>query len=195
MSAAKHTGELEAAAAFRDGDVGTTRMVRDWIDRVVRQRSWRFRDPDNVTQEVTLRLLQLVRAERFRGESAFRTFVHSIATHVCIDTYRREKRLAARESDGDDLERAPGEGNPEATLAERERERTLSFIYQQLSEECRKLWRWVYFERRPADEVGGLLGITANATRVRVHRCLERARDIAARMRSAVPPGREGALP
>lgn len=186
--------DVDVARAFDAGHAQTTRTVGTWIDRVVRQRSWRFQDPDNVVQEVTLRLLQLVRAGKFRGGSTFRTFVHSVATHVCIDVYRREKRLSARESAGDDVERTPGAGNPESELAERERSRMLAYVYQRISEECRGLWRQVYFERRRAAEIASELGISENATRVRVHRCLQRARAIVHEMQSGIPPAGKGAM-
>ena len=37
----------------------------------------------------------------------------------------------------------------------------------------------MYSERLSAAEMGGRLGITANNARVRMHRCLERARGLA----------------
>ena len=177
-----------AARAFVSGDPEATRLVTSWIDRIVRNRNWRFQDPDNVVQEITLRLLQLLRADRFEGKSAFKTFVHSVTTHACIDAYRSEKRRTSRERTEEDLDTTEGSGNPEQELTDRERQRTLAYVFQQLSNDCRDMWRWVYFERRSASEVAELLGITSGAARVRVHRCLERARAIVNGMQSGIPP-------
>ena len=43
---------------------------------------------------------------------------------------------------------------------------------------CRELWRLVYAEGLSAQDVGEKLGIKAGNVRVRVHRCLEKARAI-----------------
>lgn len=182
MDASKNDQQI--ARAFADGDADVLHTVRQWIERIVRYRSWRFADPEDVAQEVVLRLMKLVRAGRFRGESKFHTFVHSVTTHACIDAYRKQKRRLAREQPEEDPDRNPGGGDPARRLDEEERFRTLAYLYQRLSDECRLLWRMVYVEHHSAARVARELGISENATRVRVHRCLERARKLAASMTS-----------
>jgi len=180
------------ARSFAAGDAEVLRTVRGWIEPVVRYRSWRFRDPVDITHVVALRLVTLVRARKFRGESKFRTFVHSVATHTCIDAYRRQKRLQSRERPADDPDRNPSGDSPEQALAEQDRFRVLAYLYQRLTDECRSLWRLVYVEHRSAAQVAETLEISENAARVRVHRCLERARKLAASMQSAAMPDAGG---
>jgi RNA polymerase sigma factor (sigma-70 family) len=140
---------------------------------------WGLSDPEAVIQEVTLRVMHLGRAGRIREETDFKSFVLTIARHTCTDQYRRERLRGSIETYSNGIEhQAASRDNPESQLEENERRELLRFIFQELSEDCRRLWRWVYGEELPAAEVAGRLGISVGNARVRVHRCLGKAREI-----------------
>ena len=71
-----------------------------------------------------------------------------------------------------------GGEDPQNNLEQRERQELIGYLIQRLPEECRSLWDLVYRQRLAAETIGRRLGLTANAVRVRVHRCLEKARKI-----------------
>jgi RNA polymerase sigma factor (sigma-70 family) len=166
---------------FRVGRAQDVEAVRGWIGHVLRGGNWRFSDPDGVAQEIALRLHQLVRADRVLDAESFQKFVYTVAKHVCVKVYHRERRRAAREQPAAEPDEAPaalGASNPESDLEQRERLELVATIFQRLPEPCRDLWDWVYREELAAAEIAAKLGTTANNVRVRVHRCLEKARAI-----------------
>ena len=161
--------------------------MRGWIGHVLRGGNWRFSDPEGVAQEIVLRLHKLARADRILDSESFQKFVYSVAKHVCVKIYHRERRREAREQP--EAEGAPiaSGSNPESDLEQRERFELVVSIFQRLPEPCRDLWDWVYREELSAPAIAAKLGTTANNVRVRVHRCLEKARAIHATLRDASP--------
>lgn len=175
--------------AFLLGDPASVETVRKWVWGMVRGGGWRLSDPEAAVQEVVLRLLTLGRSGVIRSDSPFKSFVMMLARHTCTDIYRRERLRGRIEIGGAPVEAHAEPPGAEAAVEREERLQLLRFVYQQLPEECRRLWRLVYSQGLPANEVGQRLGITPNTARVRVHRCLARAREI--RSRYLAPAGRE----
>jgi len=163
---------------FLAGEDDAVHHVQGWVDGVVHLGRWRFEDPEAIGQEILLRLLEIVRSGRFAQRSSFKTFVFAVAKYTCVDLHRRERRRTRVETD----DRAPVPqpiGQPHQALEEREDLELLRYILQGLPEECRRLWAWVYGEGVGADEVARRLGTSAGTVRVRVHRCLQKARAFA----------------
>lgn len=164
---------------FLRGDPAGPGQVRSWIQGIVRFGAWGFPDPEGVVQEILLKLVEIGRADRFRGISDFQRFVRAVARNTCIDLYRRE-RLRRRYEREHAVDEPPISGDhPEKELMSVERLHVFRIVFRTLPEDCRRLFRWMYSERLSAAEMGGRLGITANNARVRMHRCLERARGLA----------------
>lgn len=170
---------------FLAGEDEAVHHVQGWVDGVVHLGRWRFEDPEAIGQEILMRLLGIVRSGRYEKRSSFKTFVFAVAKYTCVDLYRRQ-RLRAR------VETAPGApaleapapeaaDHPHRTLERREDLELLKYVLQGLPEECRRLWGWVYGEGLSAAEVGRRLGASAGTVRVRVHRCLQKARSFARR--------------
>ncbi len=167
-------------SAFRGGDASALAEVRGWITQVVSHPAWRLADVESVVQDVLLKLLDIARSGAFQQRSSFRTFTISVARHTCIDAYRRQRwreqtevRLAPTAA------KVAAEGEPEAQHYAREQRDALCYIYQKLPEECRRLWLLIYGQGLAARQVAERLGISEENVRVRVHRCLQKARVIA----------------
>jgi len=165
--------------AFLAGDQEAQTIITGWVAAVVRFGSWRFSDPEGVVQEVLLKLLRIGRQGGFPAPSSLRPYVASVARYTCIDLYRREKHRDLFEQRMPEAFDAAGEGpDPERRQEERDRLDRLRYIHQRLSVECRDLWRLIYSEELPPAEAARRLSINVGNLYVRVHRCLERAREI-----------------
>jgi len=176
-----HENEGDVFAAFRAGDPETIAAVRGWVTQVVAHAAWRFGDAESVVQDVLLKLLAIARLDRFRRMSSFRTFVISVARNTCIDVYRRQRwreRVEGRQDAGGGIVVAADD--PEALHRAQERRELLRYVIQRLPDECRRLWTWIYGEGLAARNVAERLGISETNVRVRAHRCLRKARSIAA---------------
>jgi RNA polymerase sigma factor (sigma-70 family) len=163
---------------FLAGNEEAVHHVQGWVDGVVHLGRWRFEDPESARQEVMMRLFDIVRSGRYGKRSSFKTFVFAVAKYTCVDLFRRERMRPGVETG----ERAPVSqpiGQPHQALERREDLELLRYVLQGLPEECRRLWRFVYGEGLDAAEVGRRLGLNAGTVRVRVHRCLQKARAFA----------------
>jgi len=164
---------------FADGHEDALRHVQGWVEGVVHLGRWSFDDAQGVVQDTMVKLLRVVRSGRFESRSTFKTFVFSVAKHTCIDVYRRERLRRRVESPGPPaFEPADAGADPGAPLLHAEGRELLAYVIQRLPDDCRRLWAWVYADGLAATEVASRLGITPGHARVRVHRCLEKARVI-----------------
>ena len=183
--AADATARTESAQAiadvlrgFREGRAASVRQVGRWVGAVVHGGNWRFPDPEGVVQEVLVRLVRIVREDRIREPGGFQKFVHSTAKYTCLKLYFRERKRSEREVTAHpEIEPAdPDARGPD--LERRERMEGLRYVLQRLPESCRELWRLVYGDGLPAEQVADRLSITVNNLRVRVHRCTRKAREL-----------------
>ena len=169
----------EICAGFQRGDAAKVEIVRGWARGVVRSGNWRFDDPEAVEQDTLLRLYRLGSAGKIRDAGGFQKMVYTVARFVAVDAYQRQKRLSRRESASEDTERHAGSvDDAEARALRRERIDALVYIFQRLPAACREIWRRLYSEGRPSDEIAEALGISVNNLRVRVHRCLKKAQEL-----------------
>jgi RNA polymerase sigma factor (sigma-70 family) len=168
---------------FLAGEDEAVHHVQGWVDGVVHLGRWRFEDPEAIGQEILMRLLGIVRSGRYERRSSFKTFVFAVAKYTCVDLYRRQRlRTRVETPSGAAIAEAPapgGTGHPLRALEHHEDLELLKYIMQGLPEECLRLWSWVYGEGLSAAEVGRRLGASAGTVRVRVHRCLQKARGFA----------------
>ena len=170
---------------FLAGESAPFHRVQGWVDAVVHLGRWRFPDPEGVGQEIVMRLLTIVRSGRYERRSSFKTFVFAVAKYTCVDQFRRERMRVKVESHSAAAPESAADA--ERALEERESLELLRYVLQRLPDECRRLWEWVYGEGLSAAEVGRQLGVQEGTVRVRVHRCLQKARGFA--VQYAAGPG------
>jgi len=169
----------EIHRGFVDGSPQATHHVQGWIDGVVHLGRWNFEDAEGVVQEILIKLLRTVRADRWKRQSSFKTFVFAVSKHTCIDIYRSE-RLRSHLSHEAEPGLSPSvPADQDVPLEDRQRLESIRFVLQQLPSECLRLWNWVYREGLAAGEVSRRMGISPGNVRVRVHRCLQKARSFA----------------
>jgi RNA polymerase sigma factor (sigma-70 family) len=163
---------------FLAGHDEAVHHVEGWVDGVLHLGRWRFEDPESVRQEIVLRLLGILRSGRYGARSSFKTFVFAVAKYTCVDLFRRE-RMRPRVETPDRVPAPQPIGQPHDALAAKENLELLKYILQGLPSECRRLWQWVYGEGLDAAEVARRLDTQPGTVRVRVHRCLQKARAFA----------------
>lgn len=163
---------------FRDGRPSALETVQGWIRAVLHGGRWRFGDPEAVAQEVLLKLLRIVGAGRIDDPRTFQKFVYSVTKNTCVTQYHRERRRATREQPDPGVEPPAPDADPGRDLERRDRLEAAAYVLQRISGRCRQLWDYVYVQGQPAEQIAETLGISVGNLRVRVHRCLARAREI-----------------
>jgi RNA polymerase sigma factor (sigma-70 family) len=139
--------------------------VRGWVSDLVGAR-WRFPDPEAVVQEIVLELLRLARDGRIRRDTAFRSFVLTVARNTCVDQYRRQRLRATVDKDDGFFETLDDPGpDPEQAARERERLEQVRFIVQALDPGCSDLLRGFFGEGLEGKEIARRMGISPGNVR------------------------------
>jgi RNA polymerase sigma-70 factor (ECF subfamily) len=161
-------------------------LVRRYEDRITACAKRMSLDRDtaeDAVQEILLRLTLSV--PRFRGDSAFSTWLYRLAHNTCVDTFRRRLRERDRRaftSTGPEhealLDRIPSDvGDPEAHLDRLVQDCLLAQAIAGLSDEYRQVVRLRIGEGRPNHEIAELLGTTVDGVKAKVRRARRQLRD------------------
>jgi len=116
---------------------------------------------DDLFQEITLQAWNAYKS--FRGEAKFSTWLYRVALNTAISFYRKEKRKPVFEST-DEFPDQPDESN--------DIEEQMKAMYTAIGELSKidKALVMLYLEDYSYDEIGNMLGITANNVAVKMNR-------------------------
>ena len=166
--------DRELIGRVRAGDPVAERALYDaHVDRVYRL-SYRMAGDDDLardfTQETFIRAFE--RLDTFRGESAFSTWLHSIATSVALNGLRKVKRFKKREAD---IEEADGisTGRPRA---EPDLKRRLAVAIDELPEGYRTVFLLHDVEGYTHEEIGAALAIESGTSKAQLSRARAKLR-------------------
>jgi RNA polymerase sigma factor (sigma-70 family) len=160
------------------GDRAATLESLNWIREVLSFHGWGDRiDRDDLLQESYLALVRNLREGRYRAEGGgLRSYVQSIARKQCLRALR--KSYSRRQPDMEPLTVVSDNPGPDAMLESAERRKLGLRVLRSLKADCRKLLIWKFVKEQSYQVIGSRLGIEVVAARVRLHRCLETAREM-----------------
>lgn len=160
-------------------------LVTGWARGVARSRAWGFETSEDIVQQTLLVVVQNLRAGKFQGGN-LPAYVRRIAKNICISNYRRARTRGAQVPLGESLRTTEADG------AGIERRAMLARILAILDAPCRQLIEQAYFYGLSRKEIAARWGISAGAAKVRLFRCLEKARVLQDQVRDpAAPCGEE----
>ena len=158
------TGGNEAAwVRFFNLYTPAIRRFVEWNDHV--------HDPDDVVQEVYLKLVEIIRSGKYDADKArFRTFLSLLIRRQLITLYRQDQaRHAADRCSIDDLAEelsVPSEQQDQVDLswAKAKHEAAVEHVLTKtaLSAQTKAVYRAYVLENRPADQVAAEFGIAEN---------------------------------
>jgi RNA polymerase sigma factor (sigma-70 family) len=166
--------EVQLAEFYLRGDRTVYKQVDRWINQVTTLSVWHFVGQIEDTNSVIhLKLFSSLKAQNFRGDSTFRTYVQRIARYTCIDQVRSQR--VEREIDPADLPTPAAEARPDE-LHERSVERQIFLkIFRAIGPECQGLWRLVFSDSLNYKEIGVKLNLPEGTVKRKVHECKQRA--------------------
>lgn len=156
---------------FVSGRPETVRTVALWAKSVARHAAWGFETPEDVVQATLLAVLNNLRDGRFAGGD-FRAYVRRIAKNMCITDYRRLKTRGEHVS----LDDVPALPDAHSSGERAEQRSMLDRVLERLQEGCRQIILLAYVEGFSRKEIGERLGISEEAARVKLFRCIQNAR-------------------
>jgi RNA polymerase sigma factor (sigma-70 family) len=161
----------EYVREFLAGRPEAISMVSEWMRSVVMHRIWGFQDSEDIVQAALLALVGNLRAGRFRPGN-LRAYARRIAKNMCVTHYRRVRSKGSHVS----LD-AHEHLSVDCSSADRtERRAVLDRVLDRLDEGCRKIIDLAYVQGYSRLEISKRLGVSEAAVRVRLYRCIRKAR-------------------
>ena len=166
--------EAELLKAFREkgSEEAFGELVRRYaglVYSVAKRRLANVTLAEDITQMVFIRLAKAPPALKTPDELA--AWLHRITVNVTIDTWRSETRRQAREQQAATMESGTSE-----TTGWEEVSPKLDEALNELNDEDRRALLLRFFGQKTMREVGGVLGVSEDAAKMRVSRAVERLR-------------------
>ena len=167
--------EHELLDRVRDGDADAERALYDaHVDRVYRL-AYRMAGDDDLAQEFTQETFVRAfdRLRDFRGESAFSTWLHAVATSVIFNGLRRVKRFRHREVDLDEassMSGGPREAEPDLKVR-------LRAAIDALPQKYRAVFVMHDVEGYTHEEIGQTLGVETGTSKAQLSRARAKLRE------------------
>lgn len=159
------------ADGFLDSHPPTVALVTEWVRVVAAHRAWGFDSPEDIVQDALLALLCNLRKQRFQ-QGDLRAYVRRITKNLCVSSYRKARTRRGHVPVTDETP-APAASTGALSL---ERTSMARRVLDGLDEPCRELIIQAYLRGFSRREIAARLGISETAAKVRLFRCLERAR-------------------
>lgn len=129
-------------------------------------------EAEDLAQETFLRAYRSIGS--FRGQSKFKTWLRRIATNLALNHFRKKRPLTQSLEFGDEDERTyeipDEEFSPESQLQGKQAREFVEGALAQLSDNLRTVFVLKELEGYTHEETARLLGVKAQAVRVRHHR-------------------------
>lgn len=109
-------------------------------------------DAEDVFQEVVVSFIDLVKKDKFRGESTVKTFLYSLNRHTWLNELKRRGRALAREEKYEKGQERV-ELDTGHLIAEREGKAEVMRLVEELGDTCRKILVLFYYENLSMKEI------------------------------------------
>ncbi len=135
-------------------------------------------DAEDIFQEVIVSFIDLVRKDRFRGESSIKTFLFSVNRNLWLNEWKKRDRAMIRE------QKYEAAGTKEEVdishqIAEKEERDRLINLVDQLGENCKKILLLFYYEGRSMKEIWEELDYESEqVVRNKKHKCMKKLEEL-----------------
>lgn len=109
-------------------------------------------DAEDIFQETVVSFIEVVRKDKFRGESAVGTFLMSIARNLWLNELKKRNRSNYREQVFEST-RDEKEEDISWLIAGREKQQQFREMLNRLGDQCRKILTLYYYENLPMKEI------------------------------------------
>jgi len=109
-------------------------------------------DAEDIFQEVVLTFIDLVRKNKFRGESSVKTFLFAINRNIWLNELKKRGRQLKR-NEKFSVEQPDAEPGVEKMISNREARKQVFNIIESLGEVCKKILLAFYYENLPISEI------------------------------------------
>ena len=118
----------------------------------IRQNSGTSEDAEDIFQEVVLVFIEIVKKDKFRGESSVSTFLYALTRNTWLNELKKRGKSKLRD---EIFEKSKGKETMDVShfIANREMKSRLMQLVEQLGENCKKILLAFYFENLSMKEI------------------------------------------
>lgn len=169
---------------FREGDIRAFErlMSKYWPDifRYTFRHAKNHEDAEDITQEVFAKVYRAL--PNWEPRASFKTWLYTIARHLCTDHYRGRSRRPTQSLDDlqeDSYEEPMAEdleSDPARLLAEMEIHEVIARALDQLAPQQREVFILYHYQHLQIKEVAEILGIAEGTVKMHRHRAMKKLR-------------------
>src|SRR5450432_168611 len=118
----------------------------------VTQNSGSEQDAEDIFQEVILVFIEVLKKEKFRGESSISTFLYSLTRNIWLNELKKRGRSKLRDAI---FEKGKDQSDPDTSqlIVHREMKAEMMQLIDKLGENCKKILLAFYFENLAMSEI------------------------------------------
>jgi RNA polymerase sigma-70 factor (ECF subfamily) len=165
---------LTLISSLKTRDKGYEMLISDYQKQLyffIRRMLLNHEDTNDVLQDTFVRVFKGV--DRFRGESALGTWMHSIAYREALGHIQRSKRMLKGDWDGNILENVK-QLEEDAHYSGDEMQLKLQAMVVALPEKQRAVFVMKYYEEKKYTEIAEITGTSVGALKASYHHAVEK---------------------
>ena len=148
------------------------------VFRFIQEQQGSLAEAKDIFQEGILVLYKQVRAGKFRGESSLGTYLTSICKYLWFQKRKKENRRAAL-LEQQPLAFTPDQIDPYRKIEDNEQRDLMLALFQQISEQCRKVLLYALYEEFSMEEIAKMMGFKSDQiARNKKYKCLKSLKKI-----------------
>jgi len=150
--------DAEIVSNLRTGDLmddSIRSLYRDHFDKLTRYilaNNGSQQDAEDIFQETIVSFIELVKKDKFRGESSIGTFLYSMNRHAWLNELKRKGRALLREEKFE-MNMDRGEADKLQQMAYGEEKQEIARLVASLGDTCKKILLLFYYEERTMKEI------------------------------------------
>ncbi len=118
----------------------------------IKQNSGSEQDAEDIFQDVVLVFIELLKQDKFRGESSVGTFLYSLTRNIWLNELKKRGRSKLRDQNFEKT-KATQETDVSHFIANREAKSQLMQVFERLGDNCRKILLAFYFDNLPIKDI------------------------------------------
>ena len=150
--------DAEIVSNLRTGDLmddSIRSLYRDHFDKLTRYilaNNGSQQDAEDIFHETIVSFIELVKKDKFRGESSIGTFLYSMNRHAWLNELKRKGRALLREEKFE-MNMDRGEADKLQQMAYGEEKQEIARLVASLGDTCKKILLLFYYEERTMKEI------------------------------------------
>jgi RNA polymerase sigma factor (sigma-70 family) len=123
------------------------------LGNYIQQNHGNEQDSEDIFQETVLSFIELVRMDKFRGESSVKTFLYAVNRNIWLNELKKRGRKERHHAIFGEQQQEKTVHDIETHISKREARAQVMTLIEELGEVCRKILVLFYYEGRSMKEI------------------------------------------